>query len=131
MKNNMSNFKIVQNTIGDITIEGATVVPAVVYPDQVFLENTVKFIASHPDEVRVERTIDERGVLLTIFANREDYGQIIGRNGAMANALRTILKVIGSMRGAFIRMWLHDDGYVQQETIKREYIHHDISDSSI
>ena len=97
------------------------------FPDQIFLESTLKLIAEFPEEVRVERTIDEKGVLLTVHANKVDYGKIIGREGSMARSLRTILNSIGLSRGAFIRMWLDEESYMP----KREYYNVEEVDISI
>ena len=63
--------------------------------DQQFLEQLVKLIVDHPDDVMVEKKVDERGVLLTLHLNPEDIGQVIGRQGGTAKALRTLLRIFG------------------------------------
>ena len=59
------------------------------YADQAFVENVVKALVEHPDEVKAERSVDEMGVLLTLHINPADMGQVIGRSGRTARALRT------------------------------------------
>ncbi|MBU4030837.1 KH domain-containing protein, partial [Patescibacteria group bacterium] len=63
--------------------------------DKDFLEFVIKSIVSHPEDVSVTRTVDEMGVLLNLRVHREDMGQVIGRQGATAKAIRSILRVIG------------------------------------
>lgn len=72
--------------------------------DLQFLEYVVKMIVSHPDDVVVERKVDEMGVLLTLKANKEDMGQIIGKEGQTAKALRVLLRVLGSKNNARVNL---------------------------
>lgn len=65
-------------------------------PDREFVEYVVKSIVDHPEEVKTERNVDEMGVLLTLKVNPQDMGQVIGRGGATAQSLRTLLRVIGA-----------------------------------
>jgi hypothetical protein len=76
--------------------------------DQEFLEFVIKSIVDHPDDVKVTRTIDEMGVLLNLKVNPEDMGQIIGRQGSTAKAIRTILRVIGTKRNARINLKIEE-----------------------
>jgi len=76
--------------------------------DQEFLEFVVKSIVSHPDDVKVTRTVDEMGVLLNLKVNPEDMGQIIGREGSTARAVRTILRVIGVKNNARINLKIEE-----------------------
>ena len=64
--------------------------------DKDFLEYAVKAHVDHPEDVIVERKIDEMGVLITLDVNPADMGMVIGREGQTAKALRTILRVIGA-----------------------------------
>jgi uncharacterized protein len=66
-----------------------------VHTDEQFLEYLVKSIVDHPDDVVVSRTVDEMGVLLTLKVNAKDMGTVVGRQGATANALRSLLKIVG------------------------------------
>ena len=76
--------------------------------DQEFLENVVKALVDHPDEVKTERKVDEMGVLLTLFINPADMGQIIGRSGRTARALRTLLRVVGAKNNARVNLKIHE-----------------------
>lgn len=68
--------------------------------DQQFIEYIVKSLVEHPDDVVVERIIDEKGVLLTLTVNPEDLGRVIGRRGATAQSLRTMLRALGMKNSA-------------------------------
>jgi len=72
--------------------------------DLQFLEYVVKMIVNHPDDVAVERKVDEMGVLLTLKANKEDMGQIIGKEGQTAKALRVLLRVLGPKNNARVNL---------------------------
>jgi len=72
--------------------------------DQEFAEYVVKAIVGNPDDVKVERKIDERGVLLELTVNPEDMGKIIGKEGRTAKALRTLLRVLGAKSNARINL---------------------------
>ncbi len=76
--------------------------------DQQLLEFIVKSIASNPDAVKVERKVDEMGVLLSLKVDPEDMAQIIGRQGSMAKALRTILKVAGAKNKARVNLKIEE-----------------------
>ncbi|MCD5389945.1 MAG: KH domain-containing protein [Candidatus Pacebacteria bacterium] len=62
---------------------------------QDYLDYIVKGLVDNPDDVKVVKTIDEMGVLLTLEVNPEDMGQVIGRQGATAKAMRTLVRVCG------------------------------------
>lgn len=72
--------------------------------DKQFLESIVKTIVAHPDDVKVDREIDERGVLLTLNINPEDMGFVIGRRGQTAQAIRTLLKIVGAKNNARVNL---------------------------
>jgi len=76
--------------------------------DQEFLEFVIKSIANYPDDVKVTRTVDEMGVLLNLKVNSEDMGQVIGRQGSTARAIRTILRVIGVKNNARINLKIEE-----------------------
>lgn len=76
--------------------------------DQEFVEYVVKSIVDHPDDVVVERNIDEMGVLLTLNVNPEDMGQVIGRQGATAKSIRTLLRVIGAKNNARVNLKINE-----------------------
>jgi predicted RNA-binding protein YlqC (UPF0109 family) len=68
--------------------------------DQQFVEYIVKSLVGHPDDVAVERLIDEKGVLLTLTVNPEDLGRVIGKRGVTAQSLRTLLRALGTKNDA-------------------------------
>ena len=74
------------------------------FADQEFVEFIVKSIVSHPDDVKCERKVDERGVLLSLDVNAEDMGQLIGKRGKTAIAIRTLLKIIGAKNNALVNL---------------------------
>jgi len=76
--------------------------------DKEFLEFVVKSIVNNPNDVKVTRTVDEMGVLLNLKVNPEDMGQIIGREGSTAKAIRTILRVIGVRNNARINLKIEE-----------------------
>lgn len=68
--------------------------------DQQFIEYIVKAIVGNPDAVVIERTIDEKGVLLQLTVDGEDLGRVIGKRGSGAQALRTLLRALGTKNDA-------------------------------
>jgi predicted RNA-binding protein YlqC (UPF0109 family) len=68
--------------------------------DQQFIEYIVKSLVGNPDDVTVERIIDEKGVLLTLTVNPDDLGRVIGKRGATAQSLRTLLRALGTKNDA-------------------------------
>lgn len=78
--------------------------------EQEFVEFIVKSIVTHPEDVKIERTVDEMGVLLTLRVNPKDVGLIIGRQGQTASAIRTLLRVIGAKNNARINLRILEPG---------------------
>lgn len=68
--------------------------------DQQFVEFIVKSLVGNPDAVTVERRIDEKGVLLELTVDGEDLGRVIGKRGATAQSLRTLLRALGTKNDA-------------------------------
>ena len=68
--------------------------------DQQFVEYIVKTLVNNPDKVSINRTIDEKGVLLSLEVDPEDVGRIIGRRGATAQSIRTLLRALGTKNDA-------------------------------
>lgn len=73
-------------------------------PDQEFLEYLVKSLVDNPADVKVDRKVDEMGVLLTLLVNPVDMGQIIGRQGNTAKAIRSLLRVVGLKNNARVNL---------------------------
>jgi len=81
--------------------------------DQQFIEYIVKSVVGHPDDVFVDRIIDEKGVLLTLTVNPEDLGRVIGKRGVTAQSLRTLLRALGTKNDARYNLKIvNNDGQV-------------------
>jgi predicted RNA-binding protein YlqC (UPF0109 family) len=78
--------------------------------DQQFVEFVVKSLVSNPDAVQVERRIDEKGVLLELTVDPEDLGRVIGKRGATAQSLRTLLRALGTKNDARYNLKIIDNG---------------------
>ena len=78
------------------------------HEDKQFLENLVKALVDHPDAVRINRTVDEMGVLLTLDVHADDMGKIIGRSGNTAKAIRTLLRVVGMKHDARVNLKINE-----------------------
>ncbi len=76
--------------------------------DQQFVEFVVKALVDHPEDVRTERKVDEMGVLITLFLNSQDFGQVIGRNGQTAKAIRTLLRIVGAKNRARVNLKIYE-----------------------
>src|SRR5260370_17281404 len=72
--------------------------------DKEFVEYVVKALVSHPDDVEVRRSVDDMGVLLELSVNPEDMGKVIGKAGATAKSIRTLLRVLGSRSDARVNL---------------------------
>jgi uncharacterized protein len=72
--------------------------------DKEFVEYVVKALVSHPEDVKVRRSVDDMGVLLELAVNPEDMGKVIGKAGATAKSIRTLLRVLGSRNDARVNL---------------------------
>lgn len=78
------------------------------FHDQEFVEYVVKSIVDNPDAVSTERTVDEMGVLITLTVDQNDLGQVIGRQGQTAKAIRTLLRVVGAKNQARVNLKIYE-----------------------
>ncbi len=76
--------------------------------DQVFLEYLIKALVDHPEDVKVDRRVDEMGVLLSLTVNPEDMGQVIGRAGATARAIRSLVRIVGLKNHARVNLKIEE-----------------------
>ncbi len=76
--------------------------------DNEFLEFIVKSLVDHPEDVKIERQVDEMGVLLSVRVNPEDMGQLIGRQGSTAKAIRSLVRIIGLKNHARINLKIEE-----------------------
>lgn len=84
--------------------------------DQQFIEYIVKSLVGKPEAVRVERRIDEKGVLLELTVDPEDLGRVIGKRGATAQSLRTLLRALGTKNDARYNLKIIDNGVAPATT---------------
>jgi predicted RNA-binding protein YlqC (UPF0109 family) len=96
--------------------------------DKEFLEFVVKSIVNSPDKVQVERTVDEMGVLLTLKTDPADMGYVIGRRGQTAQAIRTLLKIVGTKNNARVNLKIYEPEGSQRGRGRRS---EDIDTSSV
>lgn len=76
--------------------------------DQEFLEYVVKSLVDHPEDVKIDRKVDEMGVLLSLKVHPEDMGQIVGREGGTARSIRTLIRIIGLKNHARINLKIEE-----------------------
>jgi predicted RNA-binding protein YlqC (UPF0109 family) len=76
--------------------------------DKDFLEFLVKSIVDHPDDVVIDRRVDEMGVLLSLKVNAQDMGQVVGRQGATAKAIRSLLRIVGIKSNARVNLKIEE-----------------------
>ena len=76
--------------------------------DVKFVEFVVKAIVDNPNDVKVDRKVDEMGVLLTLDLNPADMGYVIGRQGRNAHAIRTLLRVVGARNNSRVNMKINE-----------------------
>jgi predicted RNA-binding protein YlqC (UPF0109 family) len=78
--------------------------------DQQFIEFVVKSLVGKPEAVKVDRRVDEKGVLLELTVDPEDLGRVIGKRGATAQSLRTLLRALGTKNDARYNLKIIDNG---------------------
>lgn len=78
------------------------------HKDQEFLEFVVKALVDNPEDVKIDRKVDEMGVLMTLEVNPADMGKIIGRQGNTAKAIRTLLRVVGMKFNARVNLKINE-----------------------
>lgn len=76
--------------------------------DKVFLEYVVKALVDNPNDIKIDRTVDEMGVLISLSVNPADMGKIIGRMGNTAKAIRTLLRIIGMKNNARVNLKINE-----------------------
>jgi len=76
--------------------------------DKEFVEYIIKSIVKNSDEVKVTRTVDELGVLLTVKVDPQDMGLLIGRSGSTAKAIRTLARIIGMRNNARVNLKIEE-----------------------
>src|SRR6187549_3066466 len=73
-----------------------------------FLEYVVKALVEHPNDIKIKRTVDEMGVLMTLDVHPDDMGKVIGRAGNTAKAIRILLRVVGMKNNARVNLKINE-----------------------
>ncbi len=76
--------------------------------DTKFLELVIKSLVDAPEKVKITRTVDEMGVLLTLVVDNADMGKVIGRSGNTAKAIRTLLRVVGMKNNSRVNLKINE-----------------------
>ena len=88
--------------------------------DKEFVEFIIKEIVDNPDDVKVERKIDEMGVLISLTVNPKDMGQVVGKSGSTAKSIRTLLRIIGAKNNARVNFKIVEpEGSMRKERTER------------
>ena len=93
--------------------------------DQQFVEYIVKTLVNNPEKVQVERNIDEKGVLLTLTVDPDDIGRVIGKRGVTAQAIRVLLRALGTKQDARFNLKIVNtdgDGQKAENTEDKEEV---------
>lgn len=101
--------------------------------DQQFVEYVVKSLVSNPDDVVVERLIDEKGVLLTLTVHPDDLGRVIGKRGVTAQSLRTLLRALGTKNDARYNLKIvnNDDERENYETSTNQEVVKNLTEEDV
>ena len=85
--------------------------------DTQFLDYVIKALVDNPNAVKINRTVDEMGVLMTLSVDPADMGKVIGRQGNTAKAIRTLLRVVGMKNNARVNLKIEEpEGGMRKET---------------
>lgn len=99
--------------------------------DREFLEYLVKALVDNPEDVKIERKVDEMGVLLSLRVNPEDMGQIIGKEGSTARAIRTLVRIVGIKNQARVNLKIEEPEGGSRTTTQRKKSSEDLEDLKI
>ena len=99
--------------------------------DKEFLEYIVKELVDNPKDVKVERKVDEMGVLLSLKVNPEDMGQIIGREGSTAKAIRNLVRIVGLKNHARVNLKIEEPEGGRAPRAERKPVSEDIENISL
>ncbi len=89
--------------------------------DAKFLEFVIKALVDSPDKVKIKRTVDEMGVLLTLVVDNADMGKVIGRSGNTAKAIRTLLRVVGMKNNSRVNLKIEEpEGSTRMVPVSKE-----------
>jgi uncharacterized protein len=77
-------------------------------PEEKVLADMVSVLVDHPESVEIDRTTDDKGVLLTLRVDPQDMGKVIGRAGETAKAMRTIVRAVGGRNEANVSIKIEE-----------------------
>lgn len=86
------------------------------FTDKEFVSYIVKAIVDNPNDVLIERTVDEMGVLITLQVNPSDMGYVIGKSGSTAKAIRSLLRIVGARNNARVNLKILEP----EQSVKRD-----------
>ena len=87
--------------------------------DQEFLEYLIKALVDHPEDVKIDRKVDEMGVLLSLKVNPEDMGQIIGKAGSTARSIRSLVRIVGLKNHARVNLKIEEPEGGRPDRVRR------------
>ena len=87
-----------------------------------FLDFVIKALVDSPDKVKITRTVDEMGVLLTLIVDNADMGKVIGRSGNTAKAIRTLLRVVGMKNNSRVNLKINEPEGSEMQAVPREAV---------
>ncbi len=100
-------------------------------PDKDFLEYIVKELVDNPKDVKVERKVDEMGVLLSLTVNPADMGQIIGREGSTAKAIRNLVRIVGLKNHSRVNLKIEEPEGGRVARVEKKEMSDDIDNISL
>jgi len=97
-----------------------------------FLDFVIKALVEKPESVKINRTVDEMGVLLTLEVGAEDMGKVIGRQGNTAKAIRTLLRVVGMKNNSRVNLKINEpEGGLKQDKVATKTLDEAMADLDI
>lgn len=88
--------------------------------DAQFLDLLIKALVDYPNDVKIKRTVDEMGVLLSLDVNPADMGKIIGREGNTAKSIRTLLRIVGMKNNSRVNLKINEPvGGIPKERVTK------------
>jgi predicted RNA-binding protein YlqC (UPF0109 family) len=69
-----------------------------------FVEHVARSLADHPDDVKVGMSNRGGYILLELHVHEEDMGRVIGKDGRVATALRTLLRLMAAREGQRVQL---------------------------
>ncbi len=97
--------------------------------DEQFLDYVIKALVEFPQDVKITRTVDEMGVLMTLDVNQADMGKIIGREGNTAKAIRTLLRVVGMKNNARVNLKINEPVGGMKDAVSKQSVTKSLDDA--